>query len=231
MAHAIPHARALYPAFSTEKLARNGDILFPDLSDSDETAFLPYVSWNNKGKNKLTWRGTPVGSCYSQRNGDWRQSHRLRLHIQAHKTNQHGSAQITVRQGKSAPWTPVTYGLGELNEAYTDISVVTGDHCVSSRPSCLLCHERKLISCGCSVMSKTVPALRSNARSALPLQSTRRGCRIPSVSSNAELHQTKTSTNPFAGTVILDRKRVLVHVDEIKLTRSWYILSGWRRPF
>jgi hypothetical protein len=132
MSQVIAHDRALLPAFSSTKFARNGDFLLPSLDASDAQALSSRVSWRQKKKNKLFWRGAPIGACYNQRGLDWRQSHRMRLHLLAHKTDQDGSAQITIQQGTRNQWTPVTYGLGQLNDAYTDISAVAGDYCVSA---------------------------------------------------------------------------------------------------
>lgn len=124
------------PMFHQSKFVRNGEFVITPLDYySNLTELNPgqYTPWEEKEIPKLFWRGKTTGDAYSHRNDfNWRNSHRIRLHLLTHDTE--GTRDIYVKSRRTGGWEMQTWQSGKLNEAYTDVGLTDGPMQVRTCP-------------------------------------------------------------------------------------------------
>lgn len=122
----------LRPIFQLSKFARNPEFLTTPLQAyenvTSEAARKKTMKWEDKTVDKLFWRGSSTGDSYAKKkNGDWRRSHRPRLHLMAQ--NGQGSDEVYVQRGRQ--WERESWEKGKLNEVYLDVGLTGKPHQVS----------------------------------------------------------------------------------------------------
>jgi hypothetical protein len=122
----------LRPIFQLSKFSRNPEFVTTPLQAYDNitsaAAIINTKAWDEKSLDKLFWRGSSTGDSYSKKkNGDWRRSHRPRLHLMAQYGN--GTAEVLVERNDG--WVTETWSRQRLNEAYLDIGLTGKPHQVS----------------------------------------------------------------------------------------------------
>jgi len=116
------------------KFARNPELLSTPLqafeNHTSSEAKSKTLPWEYKSLDKLFWRGSSTGDSYShsKKDGDWRRSHRPRLHLMAQQVE--GESVVHVQQDRE--WVAETWSVSRLNEKYTDIGLTDKPRQVSS---------------------------------------------------------------------------------------------------
>lgn len=123
----------LRPIFQLSKFSRNPEFVTTPLQAYENVTSVAAkqktMDWGEKTLSKLFWRGSSTGDSYAKKkNGDWRRSHRPRLHLLAQNGN--GTDQVLVE--RSQGWVSETWGREQLNEAYLDIGLIGGPHQVGT---------------------------------------------------------------------------------------------------
>ena len=106
---------------------RNPGFLTTPLQAYENVSADAQLDWDRKTINKLFWRGTSTGDSYTntgKKDGDWRRSHRPRLHLLAQK--QEGDREIYVE--RKSGWGKETWRNAELNEKYMDVGLTGKPH-------------------------------------------------------------------------------------------------------